>query len=442
MNQYIGMDNLMDFFKITSNPVFAQFYNSVLQRNEDFNLDMHNAEWGQIQNVFTYEMWEQYDNIEVMATFLDLDSDPHAIGGSVQFNKFSGSIPRHKAITQLDEPDYREKLKQMYELQGATAMLGGDVDAAVRSRLEEYLYDKLAALPTAHKNTLNYMIGQRKSKLEFELNALNNPQGIKGLKFPSHVPENNRKTTKFYTINADGSKQYNDAVDPVEYLEQLIYDIKNDPYNGYDRVEVEMNRKSFVDLLKHPAWIKRIAYALDSSFYKVADNDANVLAYGKNWMLTASMEQKIQIFKQICDIDALHLYTAQTGVEFIEKLSDVAPKLSRKKMECFDEGVMLIHPVGNIMKVIPVAPMRPDKSAISTTIFGGRGILEYWYEPRYKVQTWRSEMTCLPVFTAPSLMTHVTFAEDNRPKTLSIVNSKGTPVTAVPTSTKKTTKTE
>ena len=435
MNQFLGMDNLMDFFKITSNPVFAQFYNDVLQRNEDFNLDMHGAEWAPIQNVFTYEVWEQYNDIEVMATFLDLDSDPHAIGGSAQFSKYTGSIPRHKAMTQLDEPDYREKLKQTYELQAATAMLGGDVSAAVRSRLEEYLYDKLSALPTAHKNTLNYMIGQRKSKLEFELTAKNNPQGIKGLKFQSHVPAENRHTVKFWTVEADGNIKYNDTVNPVEYIQQLVYDIKNDPFNGYDTVEMEMNRKSFVTLLKHPVWAKTIAYALDSSFYKVANNDANATLFGQTWMLTASLEQKLNIFKQICDIDAVHLYTAQTGVEFIEKMTDAAPKLTRKKMECFDEGSMLLRPTGTILKVIPVAPMRPDRSAISTTIFGGRGILEYWYEPRYKQQFWRSELTCLPVFTNPTLIHSVSFVEDQRPETLSLTKANQV---AVATTSRKT----
>lgn len=422
MNEFLGMDNLMDFFKITSNPVFAQYYNNVLQRNENFNLDMHAAKWAPMQNVFTYEVWEQYDNIEVMATFLDLDSDPHAIGGKAQFSKYTGSIPRHKAMTQLDEPDYRDKLEQTYGLMASAAMIGGDVRATVSSRLEEYLYDKLSALPTAHKNTLNYMIGQRKSKLEFELTANNNPQGIKGLKFASHVPENNRKTVKFWTITAEGQIQYNEAINPVEYIQQLVYDIKNDPYNAYNSVELEMNRKSFKLLMKHPVWAKTIAYALNSQFYLTPENDKNATAYGQNWLLTASEEQLVNIFKQICDIESVHLYTAQTGVEFIEKMTDVAPKLTRKQMECFDEGMMIFHPTGNIIDIIPVAPMRPDRSAISTTIFGGRGILEYWYEPRYKQQFWRSELTCLPVFTAPRLIYHVSFVEDLRPETI-LLNS-------------------
>lgn len=433
MNTYKGFDNLMGFFKITSNPVFAQFYNDIFQRNENQNLDMRGATWGDIQNVFTYEMWEQYNNVEVQATFLDLDSDPHAFGGSAEFRKFTGSIPRHKALVTVDEPDYREKLKQLYEVEAATAFLDGDVNSAVRGRLEEYFYDKLSALPNAHKNTLNYMLGQLKSNLDFELTAKNNPQGVKGLKFPSHVPTENRKTTKFWEVAADGKITYNDAVDPIAYIQQLVYDIKNDPYNGYDRVTIEMNRKSFVNLLKHPSWAKAIAYSLDNTFYKVAGNDANAIAYGNNWLLTASIDAKIEVFKAITDIDEVILSTAVTGTEYIEKMNEVAPKLVRRKMDCFDEGKMLLRPSGNIIKIIPVAPMRPDKSAISTTIFGGRGIIEYWYEPRHKVQTWRSEMTCLPVFTAPSLIYNVSFVEDNRVEGYAL--NGGAPVASVSTAT-------
>lgn len=73
---------------------------------------------------------------------------------------------------------------------------------------------------------------------------------------------------------------------------------------------------------------------------------------------------------------------------------------------------MLLRPSGNIITIIPVAPNRPDSSAvISTDIFGGRGLIEYWYEPREKVATWRSELTCLPVFTVPSQVYNVAFTE-------------------------------
>lgn len=435
MNSYRNIGDLMGYFGIKSSPEFTEFYNTVFAKGENQDLDIRGARWGRLQDVFTYEMWERYNNVEVMATFVDLYSDPRPIGGSVKYNKLSGSIPRHKAIVTLDEVDVTEKKHQLYGIRSALAGTAG-AEAQVRADLEDYLYDKIAALPNAHKNTINYMVGQIKSKLDFKLDDKTSKRGIKQLEFPSHVPDENRRTTKFWTVAADGQITYNESVNPVEYIQQLVYEIKNHPFHSYDRVAVEFNRKSFVTLLKHPAWTKAIAYALNGGFYLTPGNDANVAAYGANWLLTASLEAKINIFKQICDIDEVLLSTAVTATEVTVQQDEAAPSLRRDKMDCFEEGRMLVRPVGDIITIIPVAPNRPDYSAVvSTDIFGGRGIIEYWYEPREKVATWRSELTCLPVFTAPSLVYNVAFVEDNRPQTLSVL---GGGVAVAAATTKKT----
>lgn len=411
MNSYRNMGDLMGYFGITSSPIFTEFYNTVFAKGENQNLDIRGATWGRLQDVFTYEMWERYNNVEVMATFVDLYSDPRAIGGSVKFNKLTGSIPRHKAIVTIDEVDVTEKKHQIYGMMSAFAG-SGNMQAQVNADMEEYLYTKISAIPNAHKNTVNFMVGQLKSRLDFKLDDKTSKGGVQGLVFPSHVPEENRKTTKFWTVGADGKITYNESVNPVEYIQQLVYDIKNHPFHSYDNVTMEMNAKSFKLLLKHPAWAKTIAYALDSSFYKVANNDENAVAFGRNWLLTAKDEAKIEIFKQICDIDEVLLSTAITAYEVAVKQTDMAPSLKRNRMDCFEEGRMLLRPSGNIISIIPVAPNRPDSSAvISTDIFGGRGLIEYWYEPREKVATWRSELTCLPVFTVPSQVYNVTFTE-------------------------------
>lgn len=420
----------MGFFGISSNPVFAQFYNTIFAKGENQNLDMRGATWGRLQDVFTYEMWERYNNVEVMATFTDLYSDPRAMGGSVKYNKLTGSIPRHKAIMTLGEEDITEKKHELYGMR--SALHGrGDVEAQVAADLEDWYYGKFAQIPNAHKNTVNFMLGQLKSNLDFTLDDRTNPNGIKGLTFPSHVPEANRKTVKFWTVGLDGKITYNTDVNPVEWIQNLVQDIKNDPMHGYDNVTCEMNAKSFKILLKHPAWAKAIAYALDSSFYRVANNDANAISYGGTWLLTAKLEAKIELFKQICDIDEVLLSTAVAATETAVKLTDAAPSLKRNKMDCFEEGRMLLRPSGNIITIIPVAPNRTDHSAvISTDIFGGRGLIEYWYDPREKVSTWRSELTCLPVFTVPSQCYNVAFTEKEKaPVYTAVTNPSGNPKT-------------
>nr|DAI16417.1 MAG TPA: Putative capsid protein [Bacteriophage sp.] len=427
MNTYQNIGDLMGYFGVTSSPVFATLYNTMFAKGETKGLDMRGAAWGRLQDVFTYEMWEKYNNVEAMATFTDLYSDPRALGGSVKYNKLTGSIPRHKAIMTIGEVDITEKKHQLYALRSALAGQAS-VETMVQQDLEDYFYDKVSAIPNAHKNTVNFMLGQLKSRLDFTLDDRTNPNGIKGLTFPSHVPDANRKAVKFWTVAADGKIAYNMDVDPVEWIQKLVYDIKNDQYHGYDRVTCEMNAKSFKLLLRHPSWAKRIAYALNSAFYLTASNDKNSTAYGTNWLLTASPEAQVNIFKQICDIDEVFLSTAVTATEVAVKQTGVAPKLRRNKMDCFDEGRMLLRPSGNVITIIPVAPNRADTSVITASMFGGRGIIEYWYEPRQKVATWRSELTCLPVFTVPSQVYNVAFTE--KAATYSVVaNPTGNPST-------------
>ena len=402
----------MGYFGITSNPIFAEAYNTILAQGENQNLDMRGAQWGRLQDVFTYEMWERYNNVEVMATFTDMYSDPRAIGGSVKFNKLTGSIPRHKAIITLDEVDVTEKKHQQYGIRSALAGRS-NVEEAVEQDMEDFFYDKLSAIPNAHKNTVNFMLGQLKSRLDFTLDDKTGKGGVVGLTFPSHVPDENRKTVKFLTEDENHKViAYNEDINPVEYIQNLVEDIKNHPFHSYDRVTLEMNEKSFKKLLKHPAWAKAIAFSVDPSFYKVPNNDEQAIAYGRTWLTSKKLDAKISIFKEICDIDEVLLSTAITAVEVAVKQTDTAPSLKRNRMDCFEEGRMLLRPSGNIITIIPVAPNRVDSSAvISTDIFGGRGLIEYWYEPREKVATWRSELTCLPVFTAPSQVYNVAFTE-------------------------------
>lgn len=413
MNTKANIGDLMGFFRISSNPIFGQFYNTTFAKGENQNLDIRGATWGRLQDVFTYEIWERYDNMEVMATFTDLYSDPRAIGGSVRYKKRTGSIPRHKAIMTMDEVDVTEKKHDLYEMRSALhGRNNSEVEAAVARDLEDWYYDKFSAIPNAHKNTVNFMVGQLKSVLDFKLDNRTNPNGIQGLMFPSHVPDENRLKTKFWTVGTDGKITYNTEVNPVEYWQQLVYDIRNHPFLSYDKITFEINAKSFKTMMKHPAWAKAIAYAMNGAFYLTANNDKNATAFGMNWLLTASQEAQIEIFKQICDIDEVLLSTAVTATETAVKMTEAAPSLKRNKMDCFEEGRALLRPSGNIITIIPVAPNRTDNQAvISTDIFGGRGLIEYWYDPREKVSTWRSELTCLPVFTVPSQCYNVAFTE-------------------------------
>ena len=77
MNQYFGLDTLMASNGITSSDAFMAYYLQVLSRREDQNLnEIGFEEWDTPQIDFDYKMLEVEDQIKVMATSVDLNSDP------------------------------------------------------------------------------------------------------------------------------------------------------------------------------------------------------------------------------------------------------------------------------------------------------------------------------------------------------------------------------
>ena len=86
------------------------------------------------------------------------------------------------------------------------------------------------------------------------------------------------------------------------------------------------------------------------------------------------------------------------------KFNKDTKKFEYPLLKAFNENVMLVRPVGNIGTIKNVVPVRPDGSAISARMFGGRGIIEYRYNPETRTQYWESELTVLAVPNRPSKM--------------------------------------
>ena len=105
-------------------------------------------------------------------------------------------------------------------------------------------------------------------------------------------------------------------------------------------------------------------------------------------------------------------FRAIVGVEVIfnqtvcgvEKWDSASSSLVRTKLRAFNPNVYLARPAGNIGLIKNVVPLRPDGSAISALMFNNRGIIEYRYDAKHKVQDWCSELTALAVPTRPKDM--------------------------------------
>ena len=105
MNKIFGLDTLMAIKGLTSNEAFQVYYNDILASRESEGLNLSGFErWDIPQVDFTYEQLELENDIKVMATYVDLNSEAIPIGTKVG-SILRGSIPRQKARFIIGEND-------------------------------------------------------------------------------------------------------------------------------------------------------------------------------------------------------------------------------------------------------------------------------------------------------------------------------------------------
>ena len=396
MNQYFGLDTLMASNGITSSDAFMAYYLQVLSRRESQNLnEIGFEEWDVPQIDFDYKMLEVEDQIKVMATYVDLNSDPIPLG-TKGFNTLSGSIPRQKARWELGENDYRKELITLQNLQVAATFMNQSPAESIQNYLAKLLFGGLSEIQDAHIGSISYQVGQMKSNGAVTLTNTNNPRGIQNITFSAQIPQANITTltnaARWFT-NADKTTEGGSS-DPVNDIKKMVRDAKE----VYDSVTVEVNEESFFEDMKHSKWAIALGYQLSPALLVSAGVTADAHNTAKAIAATASDDATKAAFKAIIGADDVIFNKTRCGVEVWD---DTNKKLVRNKLWAFNKDTYLVRPSGKVGIKKNVVPLRPDPSAISATIFGGHGIIEYRYDARTKYQDWVSELTVLCVPTRP-----------------------------------------
>lgn len=433
--RFLGLDNILEALGINSSKAFQLVYNEALAGRETTGLNITGCEWAPAQLDFSYEWLEASGRIKAMATYVDADSEPVARGKNVQLAKVSGTIPRQKRKILRGEDDYRKELIALNNADAMARLRGESPYSSVRQYLAQNLFDTLAEIPDSHNASLSYARGQMFGKRELSLTADNNPSGLT-MTFKSEVPDANVDTTNFYNVDGSGNVTYVETVDPIQVWKKKIWDLKSDLYNGYTNIAMEMTYKTFYILMEHPKVLQRLGYNGNIELQILAGDTAGAAAaqkVGYDRFLSSGDEALKNWFKLAVGIDELIIDTTIVGVD---KLNATTKRFDTEKINAFPDGTVLIRPTGNVAQIFNVTPLRPDSSAISATIFGGRGIIEYFYDPRHRTQTWISELTVLPVPTRPKDMYYYECGKHAPITKLSVANGNG--VAVATTSTKKT----
>lgn len=396
MNKYSeGFYTLMEEAGILSSKSFSLYIRDVVGFGNLQDLNLDGFSWDPISSItYDYEQLIASNRLKVMATYTDKDSEAIPFG-TEGFESARGVIPVQKARFLWDEDDYRKYLDAVSKLdfQNMTA----------KQYALNLLFNGMSDIKNAHELSMTYQRDQMVSNRQLSLTADNNPRGIQGLTFQAMVPAGNVTTLAgnycWFTdpSNKDTAHQGSSS-DPVKDMRTIIRSMKR---KGWKDIIVEVDEQSWLEDMDHTAWRTAIGYQLRPDLVLAANNDANALAVGNN----AGDDQVAAAFAKIIGIPLANIKFRQ-GLAAVEKLQGKGPdaKLVRTSMRTFNANTYVFYPAGPLGTIKSVLPLVPDGKAIYATFFGGKGLIQYDYDVKAKVQDWWSWLSVLCVPNRPQEM--------------------------------------
>lgn len=404
--RFNGFGGIMQALGLGSTKSFEVWYEKYLQGKETMGLNMEGFVWDNAQIDFAYKLGDITDTVTGMATYVDLNSEPLPRGRQVEIRQFGGSIPRQKRLEVLGENDYRRWLIGAKELEGAAELRG---ESPYRSLLDYFaanILETASTFPSAHAQSITYQVGQMKSNPDgLVLTPENNEGGLIGITFKPNIPDENVKETFYWKENANGDVQsYEEAKNPIEDAKKFVKALKYDGTYGAVTLEID-EEDTFYKLIRHPEFLKAFGYLAVSGLYTAgktnAESDARAKDAGASVLLTADDAQVKEWFRKLMGVDEVIFHN---NVVAAPKLNTDTKNFEYKVQKAFNTGVMTFRPSGTMGTIKNVVPVRPDGRAISSYMFGGRGLIEYRYNEETRVQTWVSELTVLAVPSRPRKM--------------------------------------
>jgi hypothetical protein len=335
---------------------------------------------------FTYEQVQKELKMNCMATYTDLDSP--AIPLSTEgFSLETGKIPRMKMTEVFNEDKLRKQLifNKLY---------GSSSDEAIAKAVNN-LFITLDTLIGGHTNSLTYQRHQVVSTGAFTLSATNNPRGIKGITFASHVPGTNKtalagenrwwKVLTGSTYSSEGS-----TCDPKQDLIDMVDAAE---LKGLTAFHFEIDKLYAKQVVNHSKIKLAIGYYLNPE----AVSDAAATQITTN----LTFERKMQILGELVGAP----FTTIDSIVSVEKT--VAGVITRPQFRAFEANKIVLVPNGNIGETLTVLPIKLDGGTYGY-FYGGKLLLTIDYDYVQKVQGFYTEMTSLVVPNLPQYMWYLT----------------------------------
>ena len=333
----------------------------------------------EMQLDFTYEQIQKEIGLNVMASYVDLDSQPIPVGteGAVLS---TGRIPRMKMVEYYNEDKYRKLLI-------AEQRFGAGSNQVVNSAVKA-LFNTIDTLVGGHTNALTYQRHQIVSTGKFTVNSTNNPNGIVGLTFASHVPAAN------WTTLAGNKKWWTDSekttegttADPIADLVAMVETARKKGVKGH----FEVNAAYLDAILKH----SKVVAAIGANLWPMATTTSQAASAGY-----LARAKKIEVLGDMIGAPIV----AIDAVVATEVYNKTAKKLERTMIDAFEANVVVFVPDGDLGEFITVEPIAIDGGTYGT-FYDGRLLLTVDVDAKYKCQSFNTEMTTLAVPNKPQYM--------------------------------------
>lgn len=336
---------------------------------------------------FTYEQVQKELKMNVMATYVDLDSLPIPLA-TEGFTLETGKIPRMKLMEVFNEDKIRKQLilEQRF---------GNGSDRAKQAAVKN-LFITVDKLIGGHTNSLTYQRHQVVSTGQFTLTATNNPRGIKGHTFSSHVPAANKTALsgnyRWWTaVSAAGVySSEGTSADPIQNLKDMV-DVADD--KGVTMKHFEIDKLYAKQVVNHSKVTTAIGYYINA----LADDDATAvkIASNKTW------QERLTILGEIVGAPFIVI----DSIVSVEKL--VNGVITRPQFRAFAANSIVLLPDGNLGETLTVEPLMLSGGTYGT-FYDGRLLLTVDYDYVQKLQAYYTEMTSLVVPDKPQYMWYLT----------------------------------
>ena len=357
--------------------VMAEKYNALQLDGFSFNPDM--------QLDFTYEQIQAEIGLNVMASYVDVDSPAIPIGTEGP-QLSTGRIPRMKMVEYLNEDKIRKMLI-------AEQRFGAASDR-VRQSAVSNLFVTLDRLIGGHTNSLTYQRHQMVSAGKLTLTDVNNPNGITDVTFSAKVPKENvttlSGTNRWWTSVSEGTySSEGTSCNPVADLKKIVRTARNRGVRGHFEVET-----TFMDqVLGH----SKILSAIAAQVLPLAD-----ATVGSAYVANMADSAKDAALAAIVGAPFVRMDSIVTT----QKWDKAQKRLTSQTFNAFDGNVLVFVPDGSLGEVLTVEPITVQ-GGVYGGFYDGRLLLTVGVDPVKKCQSYNTEMTSLVVPDKPQYMWYI-----------------------------------